>query len=363
MKAAVLNRVPGKFEIEEIEIDAPRGREVLVEVKASGLCHSDLHLAENDFGFPLPTVLGHELSGIVMAVGPAVTEFNPGDRVAGSLLQYCGQCLRCLAGESYFCDNPGFTQRDPIETPRLTRAGEAVIQFFGISAFAEKVLVHENQLAKIPDAVPFPQASVLGCGCVTGAGAVINSANVKVGESIAVFGVGGVGLNVVNGARLAGATRIIAVDLAPAKEQLARKFGATHFVNAGEGDPIAKIQEITGGGVDHAFEVIGLVATTRQAVLSTRRGGTAYLIGAHAPGKEITFDIGADLMQHNRTIRPVFMGSSNIKRDIPMFAELYLQGRFNLDDLISQEISLAQINEAYEQLKKGEIVRSVITSF
>lgn len=363
MKAAVLNQAPGRFTIESIDIDRPRGREVLVEVKASGLCHSDQHVAENDFGFPLPAVLGHELAGVVREIGPDVSEFKVGDRVAGSLIQSCGTCARCQDGNPVLCEFPHFTERAAGEAPRLTRDGVPLYQFFALGGFAELALVHENQLARLPDGIPFPQASVLGCGCLTGAGAVINSAGVRPGQTVAVFGAGGVGLNVVSGARLAGAATIIVVDLAPAKEALARKFGATHFINGAAGDPVAQVHAITGAGVDHAFEVVGLPATVRQAVLATRKGGTAYLIGMHGPTDEVAFNVMAELLPQSRSIRAVVMGDSNIKRDIPMLADLYLQGRFNLDDLISREIRLDQINEAYEDLKTGQIARSVITSF
>ena len=321
MKAAVLNALNGTFDIENIDIDVPKGREVLVEVKASGLCHSDLHMAQNDFGVPLPAVLGHELAGIVKQVGPDVREFQVGDHVVGSLIQYCGHCEACLDGRTYQCAHPEETLRATADGQRLTRAGQPVTAVFGTAAFAELALVHENQLARVPEALPFPQASILGCGCVTGAGAAINTADVKPGDTVAVLGVGGVGLNVISGARLAGA------------------------------------------GVQHAFEVIGLKPTSEQSIKMARKGGAAYMIGIHKPGSSIAVDALGDLIDRQVTVKGVYMGSSNIKHDIPMYAELYLQGRFNLDDLISREISLAEINGAYDELKKGVIARSVITSF
>lgn len=363
MKAAVLNAIDGLFSIEEIEIDAPKGREVLVEVKASGLCHSDLHMSETDYGLPLPAVFGHELAGIVKEIGPDVREFVVGDHVVGSLVQYCGHCEACLDGRTYQCAHPEETLRAPTERQRLTRNGDTVTPVFGTAAFAEYTLVHENQLAKVPKQLPFPQASILGCGCITGAGAVINTAGVKPGDTVAVIGVGGVGLNVISGAKLAGAKRIIAIDLQPAKEDLARRFGATDFVNAGDGDPVEKVRVLTEGGVKHAFEVIGLKATTHQAIKMLRKGGGAYLIGMHKPNAPIEVDALMDLLANQVTVKGVYMGSTNIKHDIPMYADLYLQGRFNLDDLISREISISEINEAYEELKKGAIARSVITCF
>jgi len=363
MKAAVLNALNGLFDVEEVEVDAPRGREVLVEVKASGLCHSDLHFAENNFGVVLPAVLGHELAGVVKEVGPDVREFAVGDHVVGSLIQYCGQCKACLAGKTYQCAHPEATLRTPEEPQRLSRDGQPLTPVFGTAAFAEYALVHENQLAKVPKALPFPQASILGCGCITGIGAAINTARVRPGDTVAVIGVGGVGLNVISGAKLAGAARIIAIDLQSSKEELARRFGATDFVNAGAGDPVAATRALTDGGVDHAFEVIGLQQTSEQAVRMLCKGGEAYMIGLHKPGGKINIDVLAELIANQGGVRGVVMGSTNIKHDIPMYAELYLQGRLNLDDLISREINISQINEAYQELKQGAIARSVITCF
>ena len=363
LKAAVLNAINGKFDIETIEIDKPIGHEVLVQVKASGLCHSDLHFAENDFGVPLPAVLGHELAGVVVAIGPEVREFSVGDHVVGSLIQNCGHCRSCIGGRTFQCDNPEESLRGPDEGQRLSRDGVPLTPVFGTAAFAEQALVHENQLVRVPKELPFPQACLLGCGVVTGAGGAINTAKVRPGETVAVIGVGGVGLNVISGARLSGAARIVAIDMQPKKEALARKFGATDFINAKDGDPVQALQALIPGGVDYAFEVIGIKSTSEQAIKMARKGGTALLIGVHKPGTSIDVDVLTDLLFRQVTVKAVYMGSTNIKTDIPMYAELYLQGRFNLDDLISREINISQINEAYEELKAGAIARSVITSF
>lgn len=362
MKAAVLNEFDGKFDVEEIEIDRPKGREVLVQVKACGLCHSDLHLAEANFGTPLPAVLGHEVAGIVKEIGPDVSDFKVGDHVVGSLIQSCGHCNSCRAGRTYQCELPNETLRSADDGQRLTRNGMPVTTGWGTAGFAEFTLVHENQLVQVPDEIPFAQASLLGCSVITGAGAVINTANLRPGDGVAIIGVGGVGLNAIAGARLAGAEKIIAIDLAPEKEELAIRFGATHFLKAGEGDIIATVRELSGGGVNHAFEVIGLVPTSQQAVQMVRNGGGAYLIGLHRPGVEMAVQ-ALDLIVRQVELHGVFMGSSNIRHDVPMFAELYLQGRLNLDDLISREINISEINEAYEDLKHGAVARSVITSF
>jgi S-(hydroxymethyl)glutathione dehydrogenase / alcohol dehydrogenase len=332
-------------------------------VKASGLCHSDLHFAEQDFGVPLPAVLGHELAGVVLAIGPDVREFVVGDHVVGSLVQFCGHCRSCMGGKTYQCTHPEETLRGAEGNSRLTRDGAPVSQVFGTGAFAERALVHEHQLAKVPKELPFPQASLLGCGTITGAGAAINTAKVRPGDTVAVIGIGGVGLNVIGGARLSGAERIIAVDMQPAKEDLARRFGATDFVAAGSGDPVEAVRTLVEGGVDHAFEVVGIKQTSEQAIRMVRKGGGAYLIGVHNPAATIDVNVTMDLLTNQVDLRGVYMGSSNIKHDIPMYANLYLQGKLNLDDLISREIGIEEINEAYSELKKGAIARSVITSF
>lgn len=364
MKAAVLNAHEGLFDIEDVSIDAPKGREVLVDVKATGLCHSDLHFAEANYGTPLPAVLGHELAGVVIAVGPDVREIRVGDHVVGSLVQYCGHCVSCLSGRTFQCEHPDETMRAPEDGQRLTRTsdGQPVYTGWGTAAFAERTLVHENQLVKVPDEVPFAQASILGCGVITGAGAAINTAGMKPGDTAVVIGVGGVGLNVIAGAKLAGADRIIAVDAQPQKAALAKKFGATDFIDASHGNPVAAVKALLPRGVDHAFEVVGLPATTEQAIQMLRPGGGAYLIGVPRPDQ--TFPLaGLDVIVRQIGVKGVFMGSSNIKRDIPMYADLYLQGRLNLDDLVSREVNISEINEAYEELKHGAIARSVITSF
>lgn len=362
MKAAVLNALNGHFDLEEIQIDAPRGREVLVDVKAAGLCHSDLHIASANYGTPVPAVMGHEIAGVVRAIGPDVTEFTVGDHVVGSLVQYCGECDPCRNGDTYLCRNPAKTEREPGEPPRLSRNGEPVFQKYAMGGFAEQVLIHEHQLAAIPAEVPFAPASILGCGCVTGAGAVLNSVQVRTGEAVAVIGAGGVGLNAIAGAKLVGAETIIAIDNQPDKRELAMKFGATHFIDSSTQDVVAEARKIMPYGVDHAFEVVGLEQTVRQALGITRVGGSVNIIGLFKPGGQLHLDANADILGMQRVLRGIVMGSTKIKRDIPMLARLYLQGRFNLDDLVSRTINISEINEAYAE-QGGTVARSVITSF
>lgn len=363
MKAAVLDRIGAGFAIEDIEIDAPKGREVLVEVKAAGLCHSDLHLAEIDYGIQLPAVLGHELAGIVRQCGPKVTQFMPGDHVVGSLVQSCGCCRPCTTSRTFMCEDQDSTLRPGCDGHRLKWKGRPLTSGFGVSAFAASSLVHENQLAKVPKEIPFPQAALLGCAVITGAGAAINSANMRPGDTVAIIGVGGVGLNVITGARLAGAVRIVAIDTDPSKQELARKFGATDFILASDQNSVRTLKSLTAGGVDHVFEVIGRKDTSEQAMRMARPGGAVYLIGVHKPGSTVDVDVLRDLITKQITLKGVWMGSTNIKHDIPIYANLYLQGRLNLDDLISREINITEINQAYEELKRGGVARTVVTSF
>ncbi|HEY0249082.1 MAG TPA: zinc-binding dehydrogenase [Gryllotalpicola sp.] len=362
MKAAVVNTVGAGFVVEELQIAAPIGREVLVDVKAAGLCHTDLTIATQDMGYEMPSVLGHEVAGIVIGVGPDVTQVKPGDHVVGCLLQSCGSCAKCLDGKPYQCQHPEATMRHAGQGDRLARGGAPVSQIFGLGGFAEQALIHENQLAVVPDSVPFPQAALIGCGVMTGAGAVLNSAQVRAGDSVVIVGTGGVGLNGISGAVVAGATTIIAVDIDDAKLETARGFGATHVVNSRTSDPVAAVREITGGGADHVFDFVGLQAVAEQGLAMLGTGGGLYLIGVASPTAAVPVSVVGSVLNQTR-VQGVTLGSSNFKRDVPFYADLYAQGRFNLDDLVSREISLDQIEEGYAALKDPSITRVVITSF
>jgi len=365
MKVSVVNAVGEPFTTVQAKLDQPKGYEVHIKVGASGLCHSDLHLQESNYGVAFPAVLGHEIAGEVITIGDAVTEFKVGDHVVACLIQFCGHCEECLSGRTYLCNHPQETLRTADSAPRLTAEdGSNITQVYGIAGFAEEVLIHQNQLAKIPDEMPYNKACILGCGTVTGAGAIINTAKVRAGDSVAIIGTGGVGLNAISGARVAGATTIIAVDIDDSKLEFAKKFGATHTVNSKNEDAVAKVKEITNGGVNAAFEVIGLVPTAQQAIAMAKKGGGAYFIGLQKPGAEIPVPGFAGLIAVNKKVEGVWMGSTNLKRDIPMYANLYLQGKLNLDDLVSEEINIDQVQEAFTKLKEGKILgRSVITSF
>lgn len=351
---------------EVIVIDDPVRAEVLVDVKASGLCHSDLHLVEDDDQlFSFPAVIGHEVAGIVEAVGPEVTGIKVGDHVIASLEQVCGHCANCLRGNPQSCTHQEECVRRPDEPSRLrTLDGAPITQAFGLGGFAEKVLTHENQLAVIHEDIDWSEAACIGCATITGAGAAINTAGIVPGDTVAVIGTGGIGLNIISGARIAGAAQIIAIDIFDNKLEFARKFGATHVVNSKTEDAVAAVREITGGGVDKAFEAIGFSQTMKQAWDMLGVGGTAYCIGLAKPDATVNLEIDpVGLLVHQRGFKGVWMGSTNIKHDIPMYAAFTADGRLNMHDIVSQRIRLDQIDEAYERLIRGEVIRSVITQF
>lgn len=361
MKAMVVNGYGEGFHLEDVEIAQPIGREVLIQVKASGLCHSDLSAMRYNLGFPAPSVLGHEVAGEVIAVGPDVSEFAAGDHVVGCLVQYCGKCSGCLSGDLGLCEHPEATMRTPEQEPRLSRNGEPLTQGMALGGFAEQALIHENQLVKLPTEMPWAHAALLGCGVATGAGAAINAANVQAGDTVAVIGAGGVGLNVISGAVIAGATKIIAIDIADDKLEKAKKFGATHVINSSTEDVVARVHELT-GGVNFAFDVVGFPATAQTGWDVLGKGGALYLIGMGSPESALDIKI-IDAIVTRKSVHGVYMGSTNPKHDLAMYADLYLQGRFNLDDLVSKEIALDQVNEGYEALKDPSLTRVVITSF
>ncbi|MFF3876873.1 zinc-binding dehydrogenase [Streptomyces sp. NPDC001978] len=357
MKASVTKGLGQGFVVEEVELAEPIGHEVRVQVKASGLCHSDLSVA-TFLGGEFPMVLGHEVAGVVTQVGPAATQVAVGDHVAGCLIQYCGSCVNCLSGRTHICLHPEATLRTADQPSRLTWNGAPVAQRF-LAGFAQEALIHENQLAVIPDEMPWAPAALLGCGVLTGAGAVLNSAGVQQGETVVVIGAGGVGMNAVSGARLAGAEKIIITDIEDDKLERARAFGATHTVNSRTTDPVEAVREITGHGADHVFDFVGVRPVTAQGIQMLGKGGGLYLIGVG--GTDAGIDVNVKAISNAQKVQGVYMGSSNLKRDIPFFASMYLQGRMNLDDLVSKEISLTDIDSGYEALKDGHTARVVIT--
>lgn len=357
MKAAVLRETNTPLSIEDVTCGNPGPREVLVRTVAAGVCHSDLHFADGSYPYPLPSVLGHESAGVVLAVGDAVSYVQPGDHVITCLSAFCGHCEHCITGHMSLCQEPEL-QRAADQPARLTVGGEVVHQFLNLSSFAEQMLIHEHALVKVRKDMPLDRAALIGCGVTTGVGAVIHTAKVAPGETVAVIGCGGVGLSAINGAAIAGAGRIIAVDMMPQKLELARKFGATDTVNPKDGDPVEAIREMTGGGVHHAFEAIGLKVTTEQAFKMLQRGGTATIIGMIPVGTQIELHGPEFLME--RKIQGSNMGSNRFRVDMPRFVDFYLNGKLHLDDLISRRIKLDEVNEGMEALKTGEVARSVI---
>ncbi|MFE9857021.1 zinc-binding dehydrogenase [Streptomyces sp. NPDC005780] len=361
MKASVTKALGQGFVVEDIDIADPVGQEVRVQVQASGLCHSDLSVA-TFLGGEFPVVLGHEVAGVVTETGPQVTQVKVGDHVVGSLIQYCGSCVNCLSGRTHICLRPDATLRSPGQAPRLSWNGTPVAQGMGLGGFAQETLIHENQLAVVPQDMPWAPAALIGCGVLTGAGAVLNSADVRQGDTVVVLGAGGVGMNAVSGARIAGAGTIIVTDIEDAKLERAKAFGATHVVNSRSVDPVEAVRDITGQGADHVFDFVGVRPVTAQGMQMLGKGGGLYLIGVG--GTDAGIDVSAlTALSNSQKVQGVYMGSSNLKRDIPFYASMYLQGRMNLDDLVSREIGLGDIEQGYESLKDGTTARVVITDF
>ncbi|MDG2278187.1 MAG: Zn-dependent alcohol dehydrogenase [Pseudomonadales bacterium] len=357
MKAAVFREVNVPMEIEDIQISKPGPREVLVNTKAAGICHSDMHFYNGTYPGQVPMVLGHESAGVVEAVGSDVHYVKPGDHVITCLSVFCGHCEKCLTGHMSLCQEPE-TNRSKEDEPRLSHNDAALTQFAQLGSFAEQMLVHEHAVVKIREDMPMDRAALIGCGVTTGVGSVIHTAGVEPGSTVAVIGCGGIGLSAINGAAIAGAARIIAVDMVDSKLELARKFGATDVVNGGSGDPVEQVKELSGGGVHYSFEAIGLKATAEQAFGMLRSGGTATVIGMIPPGDMVSLH-GPDFLMEKK-IQGSMMGSNRFRVDMPRFVDFYLQGRLHLDDMVSNRIKLSDINEGMAALETGELARSVI---
>lgn len=358
MKAAILRAVRTPLSIEDVAISKPGPREVLIRTAATGVCHSDLHFYEGSYPTRLPTILGHESAGVVEAVGSEVRSVQPGDHVVTCLSAFCGHCDHCVSGHISRCVSPE-TQRGKEDAPRLGESAAPMAQFLHLSAFAEQMLIHENACVRIRPDMPLDRAALLGCAVITGYGAIVYTAQVRPGESVAVIGCGGIGLSAINAAALAGAGRIIAIDLFAEKESFARQFGATDFVDASDGQAVAKVMEMTRGGVDHAIEAIGLANTAEDAFAMLRRGGTATVVGMIPVGQKISLN-GYEFLAE-KSLKGSNMGSNRFPVDIPRLVDFYMSGKLRLDELISRRIGLHQIDEAFAAMKGGNIARSVIT--
>jgi S-(hydroxymethyl)glutathione dehydrogenase / alcohol dehydrogenase len=358
MRGAVLHTSPGDLEITELVVDNPGPREVLVRTAAAGLCHSDLHSIDGSLPARLPACLGHEAAGVVEAVGDQVAHVAPGDHVISCLSVFCGHCEHCVSGFPNRCESTEMRRGRGEGTRLAAEDGTAINQFFNLSAFAELMLVHENALVKIVDDIPLDRAALIGCAVVTGVGAVIHTAGVAPGETVAVIGCGGIGLNCIQGARLAGAGRIIAVDRIPMKLELAKSFGATDVVDSSSVDPVQAVLEMTSGGVHHAFEAIGLKATAEAAFGMLRVGGTATVVGLLPLG--VNVEVSGLSLIGERKLQGSRMGSNRFRVDMPRLVDLYLQDRLDLDNLISARITLDEVNDGFAAMKGGEVARSVI---
>jgi S-(hydroxymethyl)glutathione dehydrogenase/alcohol dehydrogenase len=359
MQAAVMRANNAPLALEEVRIDDPGPGEVLVKTVASGICHSDLHVIEGGLPVPPPCILGHEPAGVVEAVGAGVADVEPGDHVIGCLTAWCGVCKFCTGGRPYLCPTQ-FVGRPPGAKARLAgKNGDPISQFANLSSFAEKMLCPERALVKIRDDMPLDRACLIGCGVTTGLGAALNTVHVPAGASVVIVGCGGVGLSALQGARIVGAGEIIAVDTQPWKFDLARKLGATECVNAKDGDPVAAVQALTGGGADFVFECLGSVPTVQQSVAMTGRGGTTVLVGL-VPVTQLVPISAADLTLQEKKITGSYMGSNRFRFDMPKYVDFYLDGRLRLDEMISSRLPLAELNTALDRMRRGEAARQVI---
>jgi S-(hydroxymethyl)glutathione dehydrogenase / alcohol dehydrogenase len=360
MRAAVFTETGGPLTIEDLEPAAPGPRDVVVELGASGVCHSDLSLKNGYVGIMPGTVLGHEGAGTVREVGPEVAKVKPGDRIIASFIPACGTCWFCLHDASHLCDN----ELNVMMAMRGSRPdGSQYMAMTGLGTFAEAMTCNEGSIVKVETDLPDEQLALIGCGVTTGVGAALNTAQVQPGTTVAVIGCGGVGQAVIQGSRIAGASRVIAVDPVELKRKTAEQLGATDFVDPNAGDPVAQVQQLTNGrGVDYAFEVIGLPETTLQAYNMIRKGGTAVMVGMTRAEAQVTIPT-FDLFFNEKTLKGSKYGSGQVRRDFQRFIDLIETGRLDTGSMVSQTIKLDDVNNAFTAMENGEVIRSVITSF
>ncbi|HSM53391.1 MAG TPA: Zn-dependent alcohol dehydrogenase [Erythrobacter sp.] len=357
-KAAILEQVGG-LTIGEVELADPGPHEVLIDTKACGLCHSDLHFIEGAYPHPLPAIPGHEAAGVVRAVGSEVKTVKPGDHVVSCLSAFCGHCEFCVTGRMALCLGAD-TRRAPDAAPRIMRAdGSApVAQMLNLSAFCEQMLIHEHACVAIDKNMPLDRAAVIGCAVTTGAGTIFNACKVVPGETVAVVGCGGVGLAAINAAKIAGAGKVIAIDPIPEKRELAQVLGATHTVDAMAADAVEQVMAISGGGVHHAIEAVGRQASADLAVKILRRGGTATILGMMPLDCKV--GLGALDLLGGKKLQGAIMGMNHFPVDMPRLVDFYMRGLLDLDTIIAERIPLSQINEGFEKMKGGHSARSVV---
>lgn len=362
MRAAVFREVGRPMAIEDVTLADPKPGEALVRIAGTGVCHSDYHIIKGEWASPLPIVLGHEASGVVEAVGAGVTQAAPGDHVVLSFAPNCGQCAYCVGGRPHLCSAYLNIQGGGLldGTSRLSRGNETIYMFGKMASFAEYVVVAGASLIPIRRDVPLAKAALIGCAVMTGVGAALNTAGIEAGSTVMVVGCGGVGLNCIQGARLASAARIIAVDVADDKLEFARRFGATDVVNSRRDDPVAAARELTGGlGVDYALEAIGLQATIEQCYHAVRRGGMAVVVGMAPDGVKASIPARA-LAGNEKTLKGCFYGSTRPRIDMPRLLDFYVDGRLLLDELVTRTYPLEQINEAFDDLGRGGVGRGLL---
>jgi len=366
VRAAVAHEAGKPLSIETVQLDGPKAGEVLVEIKATGVCHTDAFtLSGEDPEGLFPAILGHEGAGIVVDVGPGVSSVRKGDHVIPLYIPECRQCKSCLSGKTNLCTAIRETQGKglmPDGTSRFSLGGSALHHYMGTSTFANFTVLPEIAVAKIREDAPFDKVCYIGCGVTTGIGAVINTARVEPGANVVVFGLGGIGLNVIQGARMAGANRIVGVDVNPTKRPLAEKFGMTDFVNPKEveGDLVAHLVALTGGGADYSFECIGNVNTMRQALECCHRGwGVSVIIGVAGAGQEIS--TRPFQLVTGRIWKGTAFGGARSRTQVPRIVDWYMDGRINIDDLITHTMPLDDINRAFALMHAGESIRSVVT--
>jgi S-(hydroxymethyl)glutathione dehydrogenase / alcohol dehydrogenase len=358
--AAVLYDVRKPLVVEDVDLMEPGPHEVLVRWKANGVCHSDLHVMTGDYPHPLPVVLGHEAAGVVEKIGPGVESVAPGDHVCSSYIPSCGKCWYCIGGQPTMCalrDKPRWFMLDG--TPRFQKNGQGLHHFLQVSGYATHAVLPDVSVIPIRKDAPLDVVCLVSCGVLAGAGPVFNRAKVPPGASVAVWGCGGVGLNTIQAAKLVGAGKIIAVDVVKQKLDWAQEFGATHAVDASKDDPVARVQALSGtGGVDFAFEVVGTQKTIEQALLATHRGGTCVIVGVSPAGTKVSVDPSLFLQQ--RVLTGSSFGAGHQRTDVPMLIDLYMSGRYRLDELITRRVALGELNHAFDLMLRGEVKRSVV---
>jgi S-(hydroxymethyl)glutathione dehydrogenase/alcohol dehydrogenase len=366
VKAAVAYQAGAPLSIETVELGGPRAGEVLVEIKASGVCHTDAFtLSGDDPEGIFPAILGHEGAGIVVEVGAGVTSVKPGDHVIPLYTPECRQCEYCLSQKTNLCQAIRTTQGQglmPDGTSRFSLHGKPIFHYMGTSTFAQYTVMPEIAVAKIREDAPFDKVCYIGCGVTTGVGAVINTAKVRPGDRVVVFGLGGIGLNVIQGARMVGASMIVGVDINPSRQALAEKFGMTHFVNPKEveGDLVPYLVSLTKGGADHSFECVGNVDLMRQALECCHKGwGVSTIVGVAGAGKEIS--TRPFQLVTGRVWQGSAFGGARGRTDVPKIVDWYMEGKINIDDLITHVMPIEQINEAFDLMHAGKSIRSVVT--